>query len=79
MSTHMARSNLDPAERRRQIASILAKGVVRFRRRVKSSGIIDAEKSPPVCGNRLELSGETRLSVSDDTRGFTPRGDGDKA
>lgn len=68
-----------PDERRRQVASILAKGVVRWLQRAKSSGIIEAEKSPPVRGKRLELSGETRLSVSDGLRGFTPRVDGDDA
>jgi hypothetical protein len=68
---------LDPAERRRQVASILARGVVRWRRRVKATGISDAQESPPAVENRLEPSGETRLSVS--TRGFAPRGDGDDA
>lgn len=70
---------LNPAERRRQVASILARGVVRWRRRVKTIGISDAQESPPAAENRLELSRETRLSVSDGTRGFTPRADGDDA
>lgn len=68
---------LDPAERRRQVASILARGVVRWRRRVNVTGISDAQESPPSAKNRLELVRETRLSVSDGTGGFTPRGDGD--
>lgn len=55
---------LDPADRRRQVASILARGVIRWHRRAKSAGIIDAEKSPPSAENRLELSRETRLSVT---------------
>lgn len=70
---------LDPAERRRQVASILARGVVRWRRHVKAAGISDSQESPPAAENRLELSRETRLSVSDDTRGFTPRDSGDDA
>lgn len=70
---------LSPAERRRQVASILARGVIRFRRQAKSAAISDAQKSAPAAENRLELSRETRLSVSDGTRGFTVRADGDDA
>jgi hypothetical protein len=69
--------NLSPAERRREVASILARGVIRWHKRAKTAGIIDAQKSPPRGETRLELSGETRLSVG--TRGFTPRSDGDEA
>jgi hypothetical protein len=67
---------LDPAERRREVASILARGVMRWCRHVKSAGLIETQKSPPGGETRLELSGETRLSVG--TRGFTPRSDGDE-
>lgn len=70
---------LDPAERRRQVASILARGVARWRRQVKATTISDAQKSAPAAENRLELFRETRLSVSDGTRGFTMRADGDDA
>jgi len=66
-----------PAERRREVASILARGVIRWHRRAKAAGIIDVQKSPPAGEIRLELSGATRLSVG--TRGFTPRSDGDNA
>lgn len=69
---------VDPAERRRQVASILARGVVRWRRRVKATGISDAQESPPAAENRLELPRETRLSVSR-TRRLRPRDDGDNA
>jgi len=65
-----------PTNRRRELAAILAKGVIRWHRRAKAAGIIDAQKSPPASETRLELSGETRLSVG--TRGFTPRSDGDE-
>jgi hypothetical protein len=68
---------ISPAERRRQIASILARGVIRLRRHVKATTIVDAQDSSPTAKNRLELSRETRLSVSDGTRGFTMRADGD--
>lgn len=70
---------LSPADRRRQVASILAKGIIRWRRRAKAAGIIHAEKSPPSPETGLELPDQTRLSVSDGTRGFTPRVDGDDA
>jgi hypothetical protein len=70
---------LSSADRRRQVASILAKGVIRWRRRAKAAGIIDAPGSPQNPETRLELSGETRLSVSDGTRGLSPRGNGDEA
>jgi hypothetical protein len=70
---------LDPAVRRRQVASILARGVVRWRRQVKATTISDAQKSRPAAETCLELSRKTRLSVSDGTRGFTPRDDGDDA
>ncbi len=69
--------DLSPAARRREVASILARGVIRWHRRAKSAVIIDAQKSPPSGETSLELSGETRLSVG--TRGFTPRSDGDEA
>jgi hypothetical protein len=86
MPKQRASEQLSPAERRRQVASILARGVVRWRRRAVSTGISDAQESPPAAGNCLELSRETRLSVSDGTRGLTgetliapPRDDGDDA
>ena len=68
-----------PAERRQELASILARGVIRWRRQAKLTAISDAQKSAPASENRLELSRETRLSVSDGTRGFTMRADGDDA
>jgi hypothetical protein len=67
---------LSPAERQREIASILARGVIRWRRRAKAGAIIDAPESRRNRENRLELSRRTRLSVS--TRGFTPRRHGDE-
>lgn len=70
---------LSPTERRKQVASILARGVIRLRRHVKSTAISDARESAPSAENRLELSRKTRLSVSDGTRGFTMRADGDDA
>ena len=68
---------LSPVERRHQLASILARGVIRLHRQTKLTGLVDAQKSAPAAENPLELSRETRLSVSDGTRGFTMRADGD--
>lgn len=68
---------LDPSERRRQVASILARGVIRWRRQARLSTTSDAQVSAPEAETRLELSRKTRLSVSDGTRGFTMRADGD--
>ncbi|MEW6198090.1 MAG: hypothetical protein AB1601_05420 [Planctomycetota bacterium] len=78
MPKHQNDEHLSPAERRREVASILAKGVVRWCRRAKAAGIIDAQKSRPGREIGLELSRETRLSVSDGTRGLWPRDDGDR-
>ncbi len=72
-------TTLSPSDRRRQAADILAKGVFRWRRQAKSSITGDAPESPPVPETCLDLPLETSLTVSNDTRGFTPRGDGDKA
>ena len=79
MPKHCPSHNLSATDRRREIASILARGVIRWRRRAKASGIIDAQKPTESGENGLELSRETRLSVADATRGFTPRNDGDDA
>lgn len=68
---------LSPADRRRQVASILAKGVIRWHRQARTAGVIDAQESPPKRENGLELSRETRLSVR--TRGLRPRDDGENA
>lgn len=68
-------SDLSPAERRHEVASIFTHGILRWHRRAKSGEIIDFQKFPPVSEPRLELSGETPLSVG--TRGFTPGSDGD--
>ncbi len=68
---------LTARERRRQVAAILAKGVVRWRKRAKNGSFMPAPESSPVPENRLDLPGETRLSVSDGTRRLCLRDDGD--
>lgn len=68
-----------PADRRREVASILARGVMRWRRRADTTGIIDDRNSAPGAQISLEVSGETRLSVGNQTRGLRLRDDGDHA
>jgi len=67
-----------PAERRQEVAAILARGVLRWRERARAAEIAPTPdwNSP---GSGLELSGETRLSVSHSTRGLRLRAVGDNA
>ncbi len=66
-------------ERRREVAAILARGILRLRRNgnVRIGGNMHAPESQGLSENGLELRGETRLSVSDGTRGLRLRDDGD--
>ena len=64
-------------ERRRSIAAILAKGVIRWRRRARAARIAPTPESSESLKNGLELRGKTRLSVSEGTRGLRLRDDGD--
>ena len=67
-----------PDERRREVAAILARGVLRWRGQAGTEGIAPTpDGNSPDSG--LELSGETRLSVSDGTRGLRLRDVGDRA
>lgn len=77
MPKRYAVEHLSPADRRREVASILAKGVVRWHRTTKTAGRLDAPESSPGHPNGLDLPGETRLSASDGTRGLRLRDDGD--
>lgn len=77
MPKHRQDEHLSPADRRRAVASILAKGVVRWHRRMRTAGTFDAQESSPDVRNCLEFPGETRLSVVNGTRGLSPRDDGD--
>lgn len=56
-------AHLSPANRRREVAALLAKGVARWRKRAKATGFMHAPESSPEPESCLELSGETRLSV----------------
>jgi hypothetical protein len=79
MPKQYADEHLSPADRRREVASLLAKGVVRWHRTARAGGKLDAQKSSPGREIGLELFRETRLSVVDGTRGLSPRDDGDEA
>jgi len=78
MPKQRAAETLSPADRRREVASILAMGLVRWHRTTKTAGHLDAQESSPRRKIGLELSRETRLSVVNGTRGLGPRGDGDE-
>ena len=66
-------------ERRREVAAILARGVLRLRRINRTGGCTHAPESLPGRRNCLELPAETRLSVSGSTHGLRLRDDGDNA
>ncbi len=79
MPDHRECSTLSPDDRRREVASILAKGVIRWRKRARAARFMHAPQSSDPTEKGLEVSAETRLSVSDDPRGLWPRDDGDNA
>ena len=68
---------MSPGERRREVAAILARGVLRLRRIARIGGNMHAPESRNLPENGLELPGETRLSVSDGTRGLRLRDEGE--
>jgi hypothetical protein len=70
-------TELSPPDRMRKVAAILARGLLRRRQRARAGGFMPAQKSSPEPWNSLEVTGETRLSVSDGTRGLSPQDDGD--
>jgi hypothetical protein len=50
-------SDLSPVDRGREVASILGRGVIRWRRRAKAAGIVDAQKSLSGSKTRLGRAG----------------------
>jgi len=68
-----------PRERRREVAAILARGVVRWHRKARAEGCLSTAESPPMAKKSLEFPGETRLSASYGTRGLRPQDEGDDA
>ncbi len=82
-STHMPRRTEAPStpaeERCREVAAILARGVLRLRRIARIGVHLHAQESQDLRENGLELPGETRLSVVNGTRGLRLRDEGDNA
>lgn len=77
MPSHGSQSVLSPPARRQEIACIFARAFIRLHRDNQIRAFIPESGTEPP--DSLELSRETRLSVSDDTRGFTPQDGGDNA
>ena len=71
--------HISPHERRREVAAILARGVLRLRRTARIDGNMHASVPRNLPENGLEFAGETRLIVSDGTRGLRRPDDGDNA
>lgn len=63
MTAHSPSDDITPAERRRQIAAILAEGVHRFKSASKSRADETSQKVSDSAPQGLEVPGETRLSV----------------
>lgn len=78
MSVKTSTVDLSPADRRREVAAILTRGVQRLLRVARVGGIMHAQESLPERENGLELSGEMRRSLSERTRELGPRDDGDE-
>jgi len=60
---------LSPADRRQEVAAVLAKGLARWRRRARAGGFAPAPEIRSKPEISLDLSDESRLSVSDRTAG----------
>ncbi len=69
--------SMSPDDRRREVAAILARGVLRLRRIARIRRNVPVPESRDLSEKGLELPGETRLSASDGTRGLRQRDDGD--
>lgn len=70
---------LSAQERRREVAVILARGLLRLHRIARLGGNTPAPESSPERENGLDSRGETRLSVVHGTRGLRLRDRGDNA
>ena len=57
-------TDLTPDQRFKQVAAILAKGVIRHQRSVRRGESRSGEKPPEISPDGLEVPGKTRLSVS---------------
>ena len=79
MPKDISQYELKPSDRLREVASILARGVDRWRRQVQSG--LSMPDSAPSKSSKTGLATcfETSLSVSHDTCGLRLRDDGDAA
>ena len=64
-----APDSVTPEQRRREIAAILALGILRFRRMARLGLPATPPESSPQTQNRLEVSRESRLHVADGSAG----------
>jgi hypothetical protein len=78
MPKPISQAELTPHERLRAVASILARGVARCRKRVQAGRIMHVSGDEDSPGIGLEVPGETRPSVSHETHGLRLRADGDE-
>jgi hypothetical protein len=62
-------SDMSPEQRRRAVAVILARGVLRYHRRMHQLEVGQPKNLPDSSPAGLEVLGETRLSVSQCTTG----------
>lgn len=69
MPSVKAPESMTPDERRREVASILALGVLRFRRMARLGLPATPAGSRPQAENGLEQSRESRLHVADGSAG----------
>ena len=75
MTARTVKPAISPDERLRQVAAILAFGVVRHRHAVHFDEDPPAKNPQNLDENGLDLDGETRLSGAQDTRGLRMRGE----
>ena len=64
-------------ERRREVAAILARGVLRLRRTARVGGVTSDPECESSSENGVEVLPKTRLSVAGPTRGLRLRDDGE--
>lgn len=69
MPLHDLEPTLLPAVRRRQVAAVLAKGLLRLRRMNQTRGLSKSKESSKEAENGLDSPGETRLSIEVDREG----------
>ena len=69
MTSMIANSSVTAEQRRHAVAAILARGVLRYHRRMRQMDSARGENSPDSSPGGLEVLGKPRLSVSERTAG----------